>query len=358
MIVSPRYNYQDGYFVKITLDNASGLGAEDEDVGKWMEIDKPADNRCFLDLQCPSDSCCGFWPDSNNRRCMLRTLDKVSQTVGPVTFSPTCLKPDENVVPENAQDDISAGALAEANEELDSWRNNLLADAKEAAGYDTDACDADCKAKFDKDADAAAAKAAEFIGELKALVEYDDVAKCDDACKAVFEANVLKWEKEVYQTCKDDAKGIACREANAVYKDTVTAQGNAYYTGEASDRESFDGSRAEAVEALESSLAAAWLEANDPAAGTEGGECAADGDSCTNPDEMDAEGNPIELCCGTMTHKTNKGSDGKATFLVNKCANKKSKVFEDSIGGQYTHVCGAFKIGASLAAAVVASLYM
>jgi len=333
MIVSSRYNYQDGWFVKITADNASALGAEDTDVGKWIEKDKIADNRCFLDLQCPSDSCCGNWPDSNNRRCMERALDKVSQTVGPVTFSPTCPVADGDVVPENAQDDISAGALAEANEELDSWRANLLSDAKEAAGYDTDACDAACKAKFDEDADAAAAKAAEFITSLKAIVDYDDAANCDDACKAVFEANLLKWEKEAYQTCKDDAKGIACREANEIYKDTVTAQGNAYYAGEASDRETFDGSRAEAVEALESSLAAAWLEANDPGAGTEGGECNAEGDSCTNPGEVDAEGFDIELCCGTMTHNTNKGSDGKATFLVNKCANKKTKKFEDSIGG-------------------------
>lgn len=84
----------------------------------------------------------------------------------------------------------------------------------------------------------------------------------------------------------------------------MKARGNAYYAGEAGDRETFDATRAEAVEALESTLAAAWLASNAPGAGAEGGECAAEGDSCTNPEEMDADGNEIELCCGTMTHST------------------------------------------------------
>lgn len=55
MIISPRYNYQDGWFIKVTEENKTNLGMEDADVGKWKEVDKPADNRCFLDLQCDSD---------------------------------------------------------------------------------------------------------------------------------------------------------------------------------------------------------------------------------------------------------------------------------------------------------------
>ena len=66
---------------------------------------------------------------------------------------------------------------------MDSWRNNLLADAKEAAGYDDDEkCDDDCKAKFDEDQAAATAALDEYVGELKALIEYDDEEKCDTAC--------------------------------------------------------------------------------------------------------------------------------------------------------------------------------
>lgn len=42
ILVSPRFNYQDGWFIK---------DAEN----KWVETDKPTDNRCFLDLQCNSD---------------------------------------------------------------------------------------------------------------------------------------------------------------------------------------------------------------------------------------------------------------------------------------------------------------
>lgn len=56
IMVSPRFNYQDGWFLK-------------EDT-KWAEYDKPSDNRCFLDLQCDSDACCANYPDTNNRRCI------------------------------------------------------------------------------------------------------------------------------------------------------------------------------------------------------------------------------------------------------------------------------------------------
>merc|ERR1712029_348882 len=44
MIVSPKFNWQDGWYFN--------------DGGSWTEYDKPADNRCFLDLQCDADHCC------------------------------------------------------------------------------------------------------------------------------------------------------------------------------------------------------------------------------------------------------------------------------------------------------------
>jgi len=43
----------------------------------------------------------------------------------------------------------------------------------------------------------------EFVDALKVSAEYADEA-CDAACKAVFEADLLEWKKEVYETCKAD----------------------------------------------------------------------------------------------------------------------------------------------------------
>ena len=63
LIISPKFNWQDGWY---TVDGDN----------KWVETDKPADNRCFLDIQCPTDTCCMTWPDQLNRRCKPKTMDK------------------------------------------------------------------------------------------------------------------------------------------------------------------------------------------------------------------------------------------------------------------------------------------
>jgi hypothetical protein len=61
---------------------------------------------------------------------------KKVQILGPAFFTPTCMTPeDEDVVPENAQDDISKGALSEASEELTKFFNAQKDDAKTKAGY-------------------------------------------------------------------------------------------------------------------------------------------------------------------------------------------------------------------------------
>lgn len=122
--VSSRFNHQDGWWIKEADDAA-------ENAGKWVENDKALDNRCFLDIQCPTTSdgerCCAKYPDTNNRRCILKTGHAVSITVGPVTFAPSCesleTAPDDEEVdePTNAGDDIAAGALAEATEALTSY---------------------------------------------------------------------------------------------------------------------------------------------------------------------------------------------------------------------------------------------
>lgn len=44
LVVSPRFNWQDGWYTKI---------ADGDDAGKWLETDKEADNRCHIDSQCP-----------------------------------------------------------------------------------------------------------------------------------------------------------------------------------------------------------------------------------------------------------------------------------------------------------------
>ena len=68
---------------------------------------------------------------------MSRDLAKVVQTAGPATFTPTCTpESEEDAVPENAQDDIAAGALAEASEELTKFFNAQKEDAQAKAGYD------------------------------------------------------------------------------------------------------------------------------------------------------------------------------------------------------------------------------
>lgn len=123
LLISPSFNYQDGWWT-----------IKDD---KYVEVDKSADNRCYLDGQCDANECCGSWPDNNNRRCMLRELRNKVQTLGPAFFTPDCMTPlDEDVVPENAQDDISKGALSEASEELTKFFNAQKDDAKTKAGYD------------------------------------------------------------------------------------------------------------------------------------------------------------------------------------------------------------------------------
>jgi len=129
MIVSPKFNYQDGWW------NLTD--------GKWIEEDKPADNRCFLDLQCDSTHCCSSFPDTNNRRCILIAEHNVSVTKGPVTFTPSCASKvksddgDEPADPDSAQKDQDSQALADASEALNTWHDSLKKDAQEAAGYDS-----------------------------------------------------------------------------------------------------------------------------------------------------------------------------------------------------------------------------
>jgi len=130
----------------------------------WEEVDKPTDNRCFLDIQCDPDKCCSFYPNDKNRRCILKTDHWKSINVGPVTIEPHCptlgAKPGTSdtstdttttdpVTPENAKDDIAKGALSKAKEEIEKWEANKLADAKKNENYDSITCGVGCKAIFE-----------------------------------------------------------------------------------------------------------------------------------------------------------------------------------------------------------------
>lgn len=200
VIVSPKFNWMDGWFIQ-------------DDAGLFVETDKPADNRCFFNAQCGADECCGNYPDSSNRRCMAKSIDKVLQKVGPVSFTPTCAVEDGgiDVVPENAQDDIASGALADASEALNSFWTNQVNDKKTAASYET--MDAEAKAAFDAEITAEEATNDSILGQLKTAIGYTADA-CDDNCKAIFEADVLKWRKSVYEICKENRKAITCQKAN------------------------------------------------------------------------------------------------------------------------------------------------
>lgn len=103
-----------------------------------------ADNRCFLDIQCEPTECCAKYPDTNNRRCIAKSKDKVLVNIGPMSFVPFC----QSQIP-IAPEPIDPGEdlLAEASEKMASWEENHLIDAKRAADYDN--MSEEDKLKFD-----------------------------------------------------------------------------------------------------------------------------------------------------------------------------------------------------------------
>jgi len=140
---------------------------------------------------------------------MKTSAHNIEITAGPVSFTPTCpnLSSDnadtEEVVPENAQDDIAKGALSDASEALTSFWESQVADKKTAAKYDD--MDDEAKAAFDAEITAEKAANDKTADALKVAMGYATDA-CDDTCKAVFEGDLLKWKKAVYELCKENDK--------------------------------------------------------------------------------------------------------------------------------------------------------
>lgn len=271
LIISPKFNWQDGWY---TVD----------DDGKWEETDKPADNRCFLDVQCPVDECCMNWPDQLNRRCQPSTIDKILNSAGPVSFTPSCPSlTAEDAVPENAQDDIAQGALSEAEEALTSFANSRKSDAKDKDGY-ADLTEEE-QATWDEEWAAAEAKTDEWRAELKELAGFADDT-CDIACQAIVEEKILEAEKQIYDYCNDDASKtkVDCLEGEELSKKEWAQKGKDYFTGDADARATKDSEWTDAKDAEKANIIAL---APKPEADSEGGACGAES-KCT------AEA----MCCG------------------------------------------------------------
>lgn len=342
--VSPKFRYQDGWW-------------EENSAGKFVETDKKADTRCYVNRQCKdiANGCCMEWPDKNNTRCKDSALAGKSQTQGLVTFTPTCRvdatpSPGGTTVkPENAKQDLAAGALAAAKENLGKFYDNILKDKKTAEGYAT--MDAAAKAKFDKEQTATKAKREALWTELRKAAKADQ-ATCGDDCKAIFEADLLKWGKAVYETCKADAKSIECREAEKIKKaeEKARAAGTKnYYLMTPTEREAFTTARKGEVAKEKSSLAAAWLKSNVPAAGKDGSSCAGT-TKCTG----------ATLCCGSSKPKAADVPKG-ATTLAKVCVTSKDKktgTWKNDFGWNYDHTCdlanNLMVSGAALATAAFA----
>lgn len=129
-------------------------------------------------------------------------------TIGPITIaSPKC-EPESwddfvaSLSVSNAQDNVAAATLTEATTALQDYLDNLKADARDRAGYSTFARIA--KAPWDENYKTTVEDPRTALyTELKTQVGYDNL---DDTGKALFEEELLKWEKEYYTTCKADEK--------------------------------------------------------------------------------------------------------------------------------------------------------
>lgn len=287
------------------------------------------------------------WPDTNNTRCQSKSLENKLQTVGPLSFTPTCKVDDSNpnVEPTPAKDNIAAGALAAAKEELGKFYDNTVADLKKKQGYET-MSDAD-KAKFDKEVEASTKKREALWADLKTLAKVDQ-QECDDDCKALFEADLLTWGKEVYEECAKAKNGIACREAEKIFKENLTRKAAGeknFYSGMTeSERKEFDKGYEVDKKKLESSLAAAWMADHKPAAGAEGSTCAGD-TKCTGTNQ----------CCGTAKPATGYVAAELKDICVKKSTDGKATLYEDGLDRKYDHTCSAKSLVVSVAAFAAAA---
>lgn len=188
--------------------------------------------------------------------------------------------------------------------------------------------------------------------ELRKAAKTDvSNVSCTDDCRAIFEADLLKWGKAVYETCKADAKSIECREAEKIKKAEETARAAGvknYYLMTPTERDAFTTARKADVAKEKSSLAAAWLKSNVPAAGKDGSSCAGT-TKCTG----------TTLCCGTSKPKAGDVSKGAKT-LAKVCVTSKDKkkgAWKNDFGWSYDHTCDIAKNLIATGAAFATAAY-
>jgi hypothetical protein len=93
------------------------------------------------------------------------------------------------------------------------------------------------------------------------MIGYDDI-DCSKTCQARFQSELLEWEKDIYEICYSDPKGIDCIIAKDYKKDIERARKgkdgakNYYKNMTYEEREQFNKVRKEQDEALKSTLVA------------------------------------------------------------------------------------------------------
>lgn len=174
------------------------------------------------------------------------------------------------------------------------------------------------------------AKRKEFFAELKTQAGFD-TDKCDDACKAVIEEEILKFGQNKFKNCAEDEKAITCREADKLFKEKFTAmigggdgEKNFFTEMDKEAREKFDSGFAEKAEKAASALAAAWLKDNAAEAGTPGGKCREAGDAKGLCD--------VGSCCGKSIPQSVKGVTSQVTDAAKDGVNKVSEATGIDLG--------------------------
>lgn len=195
------------------------------------------------------------------------------------------------------------------------------------------------------------AKLIVMIDERKAFDDTDretaGYAAMDNDAKAVYDAELLTWKKKIFEDCEAQKESIECRKAFEIRTAQEAARKlNEYYTKSTSDREALDFTQADEDSKTVAALTAAWIQENKPAAGKPGSACSAAA-KCAG----------IDHCCGTATPSVNAPgvTSGQREGV---CASKTDKSFTDSLGIEFTHVCGAQKLVVAAAAILAASYLM
>lgn len=168
------------------------------------------------------------------------------------------------------------------------------------------------------------------------------------AAQEVYLAEQLQWEKDQWDLCgRENEAEIKCIKADELRSALETARAaDGYYAMDADDREDWDEAYVETAATELTTLTAAWITANAPAAKAEGGACSATS-ACTES---------THCCATTATPPSSSGLDA----LTNICGSSSTKKYTNEIGIEYTLVCpvSSAKALVASAATLIASAYL